>query len=214
MKKKNFFALLAQTGLAFAAALLISSGLASCSKDKNKNKMEDGVIYMATKFATENEIELCIGKDDKSIDVMGAEKTGSETTEGEWLKIKYKLTAQELAVKGDFTKFTCNNCGLNYLYVGKKKELTKLDCSQNKLTRLDLSQNKQLTHITCERNLISKDENFILPNESVSGGKIYFKVSEDALNQRLSQKKVTDIKALGWEIYNYVISWEDYKGED
>lgn len=176
--------------------------------------MEDGVIYMATKFATENEIELCIGKDDKSIDVMGAEKTGSETTEGEWLKIKYKLTAQELAVKGDFTKFTCNNCGLNYLYVGKKKELTKLDCSQNKLTRLDLSQNKQLTHITCERNLISKDENFILPNESVSGGKIYFKVSEDALNQRLSQKKVTDIKALGWEIYNYVISWEDYKGED
>lgn len=176
--------------------------------------MEDGVIYMATELGNEEEIELWIGNDDKSIDVMGAEKTGSDITEGEWRKIKYKLTAKKLAVKGDFTKFSCIKCGLNYLYVGKKKELTKLDCSQNKLTRLDLSQNKQLTHITCERNQISKDENFILPNESVSGGKIHFKVSEDGKNQRLSEGKVTAIKALGWEIYNYVISWEDYKGED
>lgn len=42
--KTNFSALLAKAGLALAAALLISIGLASCSK--NKNKTEQSFVHM------------------------------------------------------------------------------------------------------------------------------------------------------------------------
>ena len=63
MKKKNFFAIFTQAGLALAATLLISIGLASCSKDKNKT--EEDVIYMTTAMNVGDNFELNFNEDDE-----------------------------------------------------------------------------------------------------------------------------------------------------
>ena len=218
MKKKNFFALLAQAGFALATALLISIGLASCSKDKNK--VEEGVVYMTTELEKDKDFALAIDENDGPIFVEGAELLGS-LKGGGWLQIFYKVSAKKLIVRGEFTKLHCNSCSLSYLDVSKKKDLKELYCEDNGLPNLDVSKNKQLreldctgcglsaldlrnnpklTYLECHSTKIT-GENLKLPDvKGMGGGELRFKVSGDD-NQKLSVKQVENIKNLGWAVY-------------
>ena len=145
MKKKNFFALLAQAGLALAAALLISIGLASCSKDKNKT--EEDVIYMTTAMNVGDNFEFVFNEDDEPI-VEGAEKLESNYY-GLFLDIKYKLKAQNIAVKGTVTRLECPSCNITYLNANGTKGLEVLSCRNNPaLSKLELN-NSKLREIFC-----------------------------------------------------------------
>ena len=102
MKKKNFFAHLAQTGLALAAAVLIGMGFMACNKEKNKpgpDPKKEGVITMTTDKNSEEDIALQFYKDDAPI-VEGATKNGEETIDGDWKKQTYTLKAQNITIKG------------------------------------------------------------------------------------------------------------------
>lgn len=239
MKKKNFLALLAQAGFALAAALLISIGLASCSKDKNK--VEEDVIDIVTTTAIGGEIVLRVGKGEESLIVVyGADKVNKPVAvEGEWLKITYKLTKQSLSVKGKFTAFNCSFCSLTSLDVSKhknlknlvcssnsalatldvsnNKQLIHLDCSACKLSKLDLSKNPKLKHLNCFSNDGLSGENALeMPNvKSIGGGTLYFK-SNFETKRKLSKTKVKTLKEdLGWEVFFYKDdSWQAYDGED
>ena len=239
MKKKNFFALLAQAGFALAAALLISIGLASCSKDKNK--VEEGVIDIVTTTDIGGEIVLRVGKGEESLIVVdGADKVNKPVAvEGEWLKITYKLTKQSLSVKGKFTAFNCSFCRLTSLDVSKHKNLKNLVCSSNSaLGTLDVSNNKQLTHLDCSacalgtldlsknpklkhlncfsNSELSGDDSLKMPDvRGIGGGTLYFKANSET-KRKLSQAKVKTLKEdLGWEVFFYKDSrWQAYDGED
>ena len=218
MKKKNFFALLAQAGFALAAALLISIGLASCSKDKNK--VEEGVIDIVTTTDIGGEIVLRVGKGEESLIVVdGADKVNKPVAvEGEWLKITYKLTKQSLSVKGKFTAFNCSFCRLTSLDVSKHKNLKNLVCSSNSaLGTLDLSKNPKLKHLNCFSNSeLSGDDSLKMPDvRGIGGGTLYFKANSET-KRKLSQAKVKTLKEdLGWEVFFYKDSrWQAYDGED
>ena len=149
MKKKNIFAIFAQAGFALAAALLISIGLASCSKDKNK--VEEDVVYMDTELEKDKDFVLAIDENDGPIFVEGAELIKSEK-DGGWLQILYKVSAKKLIVRGEFTRLHCGDCSLSYLDVSKKKDLKELYCEDNGLPNLDVSKNKQLEILHCYDN--------------------------------------------------------------
>ena len=168
MEKKNFFAIFAQAGLALAAALLISSGLASCSKDKNK--AEEDFIYMTTNIGIGGNISLSFYRGDGPITISGAKELESSDLGG-MVAIKYKVKAQNIAVKGIVTQFDCSNCDLTYLNVSGKKELKELYCNFNpalskleinnvrliflgclgceSLTKLEAGKNKRLEYLDC-----------------------------------------------------------------
>ena len=211
MKKENIFALLAQAGFALAAALLISIGLASCSKDKNKT--EEGVVYMTTEKEMNDFLNLNIDENDGPIFVEGAEVEASAKDEG-WLKSRYKVSAKKLIVRGKFTRLDCSTCSLNYLDVSKKKDLKELRCLDNGLQKLDVSNNPKLTHLECQSTKIT-GENLKLPNvKGIGEGVLRFKVSGDN-DQKLSVKQVENIKNLGWKVFFYKDgSWQEYNGED
>ena len=144
MKKKNFFAIFTQAGLALAAALLIGIGLASCSK----NKADEDVIYMTTNRAIEEQITLNFEKNDGPITVAGAEVLESSELGG-MVAIKYKVKTQDIAVKGFVTQFDCSNCDLTYLNVRGKKELKELYCNFNPaLSKLEIN-NVHLIYLGC-----------------------------------------------------------------
>lgn len=150
MKKKNFFAHLAKTGLALSAALLISLGLASCSK----NKKEECLIYMETDKKIDDSFRLAIGEDEGPLTVIGAELESS--IKSGRLVMRYKLKAQKLVVKGNFTVFDCDDNSLTSLDLGANKGLKELWCSNNKLQKLDLSNSKELSEIRCNNNILSE----------------------------------------------------------
>ena len=63
--------------------------------------------------------------------------------------VTYTLTAQEVTITGDVTKFFCASNQLTALDLSKNSALEKLDCSNNQLTALDLSQNSALVSLNC-----------------------------------------------------------------
>ena len=145
MKKKNFFAIFTQAGLALAAALLISIGLASCSKDKNKT--EEDVIYMTTAMNVGDNFELNFNEDDEPI-VEGAEKLESNYHSYN-LSIKYKLKAQNIVVKGTITWLNHSGYNITYLNANGTKGLEELSCRYNPaLSKLELN-NSKLRTINC-----------------------------------------------------------------
>ena len=236
MKKKNFFAIFAQAGLALAAALLISTGLASCSKDKNKT--EEDVIYMTTAMNVGDNFEFVFNEDDEPI-VEGAEKLESNYY-GLFLDIKYKLKAQNIAVKGTVTRLECPSCNITYLNANGTKGLEVLSCRNNPaLSKLELNNSKQLKYLDCSacKNLSNLDlrncprlsnlrcegtkisgNNLSLPSKmGKSAGLLYFKTGSDT-EQKLSSTQVAKIKdELNWNILYSPTNngnWEEYPGED
>lgn len=147
MGKYIFSSALAQAGLAIAAALFISLGPVSCSKDKNKPKSAQSVITMTTSKDPEDIIMLKFGKYEAP-NVEGAIKM-EKLSDG---TIKYKLQSKDLIIRGNVTKFTCSKCQLTSLDVSNNPELTFLSCVDNSLTDLDVSKNQMLTFLDCGKN--------------------------------------------------------------
>ena len=243
MKKKNFFSIFAQAGLALAATLLISIGLVSCSKDKNKeyskdkNKEEEDAIYMTTNIAIEGEISLRFKKGDGPITISGAEMLKSLDLDDN-VSIKYKVKAQNIAVKGFVTYFDCSDCDLTYLNVNGKnlkmlfccicKSLKNLKINNNEaletlycfdceeLSELDLRNNLKLKILYCHGTKITGD---VLKLPEVKGnkkGSLFFKYGSDT-EQKLSSAQVTKIKELNWNVFHSPKNdgtWVNYFGED
>lgn len=160
MKTNIFFKNLTYAGLALAAALFLGIGLASCSKDKNKSKPQpepEGIV-LTTNKKIGLELELLFHKDDKPT-VEGAEVSGEPYIDEYNLKVKYKLKAQKIIIKGQVTMFDCRKCEVTSLNVSKYPGLKELSCIENDLKALDLRKNTELVTLGCKLNKNLKELN-------------------------------------------------------
>ena len=220
MKKKNFFAHLAQTGLALAAAVLIGMGLMSCNKEKNKpgpDPKNEGVITMTTDKNSGDEITLEFDKDDAPV-LEGATKKGEETINGDWKNQAYTIKAQNITIKGKVTRLDCSGCDLTSLDVSKSTKLTSLNCSNNSLSALDVSKNTKLFYLFCYGNKL-KAATLSLPDlKGKEQASLYFR-HEKIKTQKLTRQQVEEIKKLNWTVNRiFELGGNDvageYKGQD
>ena len=64
----------------------------------------------------------------------------------------YKLTAQQVTIRGDVKKLYCRDNQLTALDISHNPALTELNCDGNQLTVLDISKNTALTTLNCFNN--------------------------------------------------------------
>lgn len=105
------------------------------------------VVTLITSKQIGGTITLAIGAS-SSVIIDGIEGT---PTVDNWA-YSYKITSQQITIRGDLTWLGCARNRITDIDVSKCPSLKQLDCSGNQLTHLDLSQNALLDQLSCGGN--------------------------------------------------------------